>query len=48
MECHGYGRKGVKAWDMVTPLGKTLATGSVRLRTYGTRVDRVAEKWPAA
>ena len=40
IDCHAYGRKGVRPLDMLTVLRKTLPTGSVRLRTYDTHVDR--------
>ena len=40
IDCHAYGRKGVRPLDMLTVLRKTLPTGRVRLRTYDTLVDR--------
>ena len=40
MDCHAYGRRGVRPLDMLTVFRKTLPVGSVRLRAYDTHVDR--------
>eukprot|EP00969_Alexandrium_andersonii_P016802 736348-Alexandrium_andersonii.AAC.1 len=39
IDCHSFGRRGVRPLDALTVFKKTLPAGSIRLRTYETFID---------
>ena len=40
LDCHTLGKKGIRAYDMLTLFRKTLAPGSTRLRVYETEFGK--------
>eukprot|EP00969_Alexandrium_andersonii_P199714 8821164-Alexandrium_andersonii.AAC.1 len=40
IDCHSFGRRGVRPLDVLTAFKKTLPAGSIRLRTCETFIDR--------
>ena len=40
IDCHIFGRRDVRHYDVLTVFRKALAPGSVRLRVYGTAITR--------
>ena len=40
LDCHTFGRRGIRPYDQLTVFRKTLPAGSVRLKVYDTAVKR--------
>ena len=40
LDCHTFGRRGIRPYDQLTVFRKTLPSGSVRLKVYDTAVKR--------
>ena len=40
LDCHSFGRRGIRPYDQLTVFRKTLPSGSVRLKVYDTAIKR--------
>ena len=40
IDCHAFGRRGVRPLDVLVVFKRTLPAGSIRLRPYATFIDR--------
>ena len=44
LDCHTFGKRGVRPYDTLTVFRKTLAPGSTRLKVYDTEIKRARKK----
>ena len=44
IDCHSFGKRGVRPYDLLTVFRRTLATGSTRLKIYDTELARARKR----